>query len=372
MASSVPNRGWRRLFAAATLSLLGGSVGACEEPVPPDPAPVVWEGERIEIATHDELLACGGSFDYLDDFVFALQDDHGLEWGGTPIRYYMLTSEELAALDFCPPGARCIKDHRVYTDVAVDLHEMVHAIRSESLGQPLPGITYFEEGLAVLYDPETRTEDPSLDVYAGLESIADLNEYMSARHYGVAGHFTRFLVDTYGIEGHVAFVQAQASVGTVAELEVTFEETTGEPFAGVVDEYRAQYPLCSDLARTRHLLECAQPPVQPDGNSLRVEYELSCDDPEVLGPVGGRMWRSFTIEVITPGRYRFTNGISPFDFQLEVVDCDRGCLTDVDIAVQSPGTIFDQPELSAGRYLVRLSREVDAPGRAGIDISGFQ
>lgn len=84
------------------------------------------------------------------------------------------------------------------------------------------------------------------------------------------------------------------------------------------------------------------------------------------------MWRSFTIEVITPGRYRFTNGISPFDFQLEVVDCDRGCLTDVDIAVQSPGTIFDQPELSAGRYLVRLSREVDAPGRAGIDISGFQ
>lgn len=370
MTSRTERHGRQRATTLVAIALCG-SGGACQEPAPPDPAPVVWEGERVEIAAHDELLACGGSFSYLDAFVAALHDDMGLEWGGTPVRYYMLSPDELAELGFCPSEARCIYEHRVYSDRALDLHELVHATRAEALGQPLPGITYFEEGLAVLYDTETRTEATSLDVYEGLESISDLNGYMSAGHYGVAGHFTRFLVDTYGMEDHAGFVEAQESVRTVADVEQTFEDVLGESLPSVVDEYRAEYPLCSDLARTRHLLECAQPPVVPDAGSIRVEYELACDDPEVLGPVEGRMWRSFTIEVAEPGRVRFTNAIAPFDFQLEVVDCESGCLTDVDLAVESPGTIFSNPELSPGRYLVRLSRSVDAPGRAGIDISGL-
>jgi hypothetical protein len=346
-------------------------VASCADDIgPPDPAPVVWVGEHIELATNGEATACGGSWEYLDAFVGAALDDMGLEAEG-PFRYYFLTTEELESVndDSMPTGSRFAQGRRVYTNLPVDTHELVHALRHDAVRNPLPGVTFFEEGLAVLYQKNTRTVD-SDDVIAALESIPNLRDYMGFEYYGVAGHFTRFLAGEHGIEAVVAFVDDQGGARTIGDLDVLFTEHFSEGLETTVERYRSDYPSCSHFARTRHIVECSQPPVEPVEQAIDVSYELACDDPDVLGPVDGMMWRSFTFEVTRADRYDLFNAVMPFDFTMELVDCDRGCLG-IDLATPGIGTIYTTPDLEPGRYLVRLSRPVDSPGRVGIDIGLF-
>jgi hypothetical protein len=347
------------------------SASCVEEFVSPDPAPVVWVGEHLELATNGDAVACGGSREYLDAFVGAALDDMGLAAQG-PFRYYYLTDEELESLDsmgLAPPGARFAHGKWVYTNVAVDTHELVHAVRHGAVSHPLPGVTFFEEGLAVLYQVEMEAVDAERDVMAALQSVPDLRDYIAGKHYGVAGHFTRFLVNEHGIEAVVAFVDDQGGARTIDDIDVLFTEHFGESLEAAVERYHSGYPSCSHLARTRHAVECSQPPVQPVDGAIDVSYELTCDDPDVLGPVDGWMWRSFTFDVTKAGRYDLFNATMPFDFIMEMVDCDRGCLG-VDWRT-SGGSFFTSPELEPGRYLVRLSRPVDSPGRVGIGIDSF-
>jgi hypothetical protein len=345
------------------------AAGCADDPSPPDPAPVVWVGEHVELATNGEAVACGGSWEYLDAFVAAAVDDMGLE-AGDPNRYYFLTSEELDALDFCPPGTRCVEDGLVYTDRAIDTHELLHAVRHAAVAFPLPGATFFEEGLSVMYQQHPRSLDSEQDVIAALESTPGLQGYMPSEYYGVAGHFTRFLAGEHGVEAVTAFVDDQGGTRTISDLDTLFDDHFGESLYTTLERYRSDYPSCSPLARTRHAVECSRPPVEPEDQAISVSYELTCDDPDVLGPFDGRMWRSFTFDVTKAGRYDLFNGIMPFDFTMEIVDCDRGCLG-VDIKTLGEGSIFITPVLDPGRYLVRLSRPVDSPGRVGISIGLF-
>jgi hypothetical protein len=252
----------------------------------------------------------------------------------------------------------------------VDTHELVHALRHDAVRYPLPGATFFEEGLAVLYQVSMETVDADRDVMAALRSVANLRDYMGFEYYGLAGHFTHFLAGEHGIEAVVAFVDDQAGARTIDDLDVLFTEHFGESLQAAVDRYRSEYPSCSHFARTRHAVECSQPPVQPVDGAIDISYELACDDPHVLGPIDGWMWRSFTFDVTRADRYELFNIAMPFDFTMEIVDCDRGCLG-IDGSTPGIGSIYTNPELEPGRYLVRLSRPVDSPGRVGVHIDSF-
>jgi hypothetical protein len=354
--------------AAAACCVL--AVGCVEERTLPDPAPVVWVGERLELATNGEMMECGGNREYLDAFVGAALDDMGLETD-TPIRYYLLTPEELreASDGWALLGARFASRNHAYTNVAVDTHELVHAIRHAAIGYPLPGVTFFEEGLAVMYQKDWESLGSSRDVMEALHATPGLREYMPFEHYGTAGHFTQFLSGEHGVEAVAAYVGDQAGARNVEDLEVLFADRFGEPLAVEAQRYREEYPRCRHLARTRHVVECSQPPVQRGEHAINVSYELACDDPDVLGPVDGRMWRSFTFDITTAGGYSLMNGIMPFDFSIELVDCDRGCLGIDDWT--DYGAFYWTPHLEPGRYLVRLSREIDSPGRVGVSIGLF-
>lgn len=351
------------LVAACALA-----TGCTDDPSPPDPAPVVWVGEHIELATNGEAVACGGSWEYLDAFVGAALGEMGLA-AGEPSRYYLLTPEELEALDFCPPGTRCAEDGLVYTDRAIDTHELLHAVRHTAVAFPLPGARFFEEGLAVMYQQHPRPLGPDRDVIAALESTPGLQGSLPGEHYGLAGHFTRFLAVEHGIEAVVAFVDDQAGIQTIDDLDTLFADHFHESLYTAVERYRSDYPSCSHLARTRHVVECTQPPVEPVDRAIHMSYELACDAPDVLGPIDGRMWRSFTFDVTEAGTYDLYNATMPFDFTMEIIDCDRGCLGP-DWRTEG-GSFFTSPDLEVGRHLVRLSRAMDSPGRVGIGIGGF-
>lgn len=353
--------------AMASLALAFG----CSEPfVPPDPAPVVWVGEHVELATHGEVDECGGSREYIDAFVGAVLDDMGLEAEGK-VRYYLLTDDELDEVGLEPRNARHALDGRVYTNVTVDTHELTHAARHLAVGFPPPGVTFFEEGLAALYQIDSLPLDPDRDVMAALRSVSDLRDNMEYEHYGVAGHFTSFLVSEHGIEPVVAFVDDQAGVTTLAQLETLFAEHFSESLEGAIERYRSDYPSCFHLARTRHPVECSRPPVEPDEDGyINIRYDLTCDDPEALGPVGGWMWRSFTFDVTRADGYDVSNAIMPFDFTAELVDCARGC--DGSYTWSDTGVFLWAPDLEPGRHLVRFTRPVEQPGPVTIGMGRFE
>ncbi len=74
-------------LAALTAGLL---ICGCEDAAPPDPAPVVWEGEHLEFATNGEAAPqCGGTLPFLDAFVGMAASEMGLN-PKAPVRYYLL------------------------------------------------------------------------------------------------------------------------------------------------------------------------------------------------------------------------------------------------------------------------------------------
>lgn len=378
-----------RLPAHIAVSL--GVIGACGEPAPPpDPAPVVWSGEWIEIATNGGVRECGGSREFLDRFASRVIEDQGLDIPpGERARLYVLTPEELRELGFCPPGTVCSYGRFAYTDVAIDKHETVHAVRGLRYGPRLVGPTFFEEGLATLYGKRgTVVDDQPRDVYAALDAPADgLRGWMPTRWYPVSADFLGFLSHESSLAEIVWLVEHLENANTVGDVAETVEAQTGESLDSLAARFEQDYPACSPVSRTRYVVECEQNPMVFDEfGQLEPMAELSCEMDNVLGPLDGRMWTSFTFSVEQEGDIQFraplADGGSDQPLaskcpgtELEVVDCDRGCLADPNLYVpwwkglNGPGSFDDEVRhFLPGKYLVRLSREVDDPGLACVGI----
>ncbi|MEM6294575.1 MAG: hypothetical protein AAGA54_25095 [Myxococcota bacterium] len=370
------------MFAAAVLA-------SCETTVVvPDPAPVVWSGRRVEIATNGSAVECGGSRAFLDRFAGALIDEQGLELEDEQkARIYLLTPEELEELEFCPPGTVCGYGRFAYTDQALDKHELVHAVRGAAYGAELPGPTLFEEGLATLYGGSRGPgEAEERDVFAGLDAAEDgLNGRVSTRWYPVGADFMDFLARTSSYRVLSEFLEDLVGASQSGDVAVPFEERFGASFDESVVRFQTDFPVCTEISRTRLLVECAEDPLPFDENGrLEPVFDLHCDDDKVLGPFEGKMWRTFTFEIETsqPIHFQAPYGVEGDDLsaacprtELEVVDCERGCLADPELYVpwwsgaNGPASFTQETrQFEPGRYVVRLSRDVDDPGPACAEI----
>lgn len=363
----------RRLLPAALLATVG-----CTEPTAPDPAPVVWSGQRIEVATHGNVLECGGSRAYLDAFAESVIAELEINAADDQrARIYLLEPAELDALDFCPPGARCVYAERAYTDLAVDKHELLHALRGLEYGDSLPGPIFFEEGLATLYEDDGVGLPEDRDVFAGLESgSAGLRDRLELWWYGLAADFVAFLSREANMQTVARFLDASDAAQTVPDLEQVFEEQFGESLAEAAARYDEGTPRCTPFGRTRHVVECSEEPTPIPGE---VSFDLECAAGDVVGPMEGMMWRSFTFEVDEEALLLLrapVEGEAPFlqprcsGFTMQVTDCDRGCVSEIDIAEPRDGedVVEEAMNFSPGRYVVRLSRPVDDPGEACVEI----
>ena len=150
-------------------------------------------------------------------------------------------------------------------------------------------------------------------------------------------------------------------------------------------EISESYPACTRASRTRFLVEGAQGPIPFDKGRMEPTFDLDCDGEFTLGPLDGKMWTSFTFEVEEATNLRLQ---APFatdsddlalacpSTELEVIDCARGCLADPDLYIpwwsgaNGPGSFTDETRaFQPGRYLVRLSRDVDDPGPSCVRIT---
>lgn len=355
--------------------------GGCQEVELPDPAPVVWTGDNIEFATRGDVAQCGGSLRFMDDFVGRVLGEMDLESEVLP-RIYLVPDEVLD--DLCD-YERCSWAHNVYTNQGVDTHELVHALRSSTDADEvnLPGISFFEEGLAVLYQHDTHHVLHGQDVEEAL-SINPINEKIGVREYGIAGHFSRYLSDTVSTARLADFVGEQGGATTLADITHIYEEKFDESLEAASVRYQAEYPPCESFAVARHPVECAQDPIPFSEGRFELNFDLSCSDDDAIGPFHDRMWKTFTFDIEEEQELWIRSPqddigfVTCRDFKIELIDCNLGCTGPHGVSPneEQGDSPDDWPNtgglLGPGRYLLRLSRPVDNPGPVCIVAGPFE
>src|SRR5690606_36031126 len=84
-----------------------------------------------------------------------------------------------------------------------------------------------------------------------------------------------------------------------------FERALGLSLDEAIDDYEAEWSYCNVEATQSWFYECSQPAVVlPAGEPMQFDLDISCADPEVIGPSSlvftdrvPRIWRDITVEL---------------------------------------------------------------------------
>lgn len=317
-----------------------------------DKPPIVWKGEHLRFGTNeDPARLCGGTLPYLDRYAGHLRGRLG--GPAEPVNFYWIPDDQARA-PYCSVVA-CTNARSVFSAVAPDEHELVHAIhyRDHVAARPL------EEGFAELYgdDADIRPRVAG-DIDALLRT--DPGTAVSALHYPLAGHFVSFLAVEFGEERLERFAVASNLRDPYDQTAATFTEVFGQSLESAIETYESSYPVCQHLAYRDNGFDCAgeATPVSTSGTSLTVT--LDCSDAQVIGPRYGERWTKRVIEVSQAGVHRLTatktGGTT--GGRVRVTRCGAGCadapnVTTVSVPAGSERTV--SACLPAGRHVVRFA-----------------
>ena len=217
-------------------------------------------------------------------------------------------------------------------------HETSHAVIHQVWGGSAP---FFAEGLAesltrtLIY---TNSADEPAPVGDTLDGPAKQVDYVEA------ARFTRFLIDTRGLDAYKElFTGADGRSG--AEIRELFAEVYGEDFAALEAEYLSGPPRCP-----YQLDLCDAQSVERVDDVWSVEFTASCDDPEFYGSVSSEdlnLGTQRSIDIVTAGRYRMRSSAP-----VVVIRCG-GCDVQDDNPVRFP--VLDlQIDLDAGLHTLEF------------------
>ncbi|MEM9459663.1 MAG: hypothetical protein AAGF11_36130 [Myxococcota bacterium] len=123
--------------------------------------------------------------------------------------------------DHCGEGpSGCYTNGEIHTLWQALEHEIVHAVAAP-LGRPEP---LWTEGIAEALSNRTRVGHETVDAQLGLEDSRQVN-------YSTAGHFTRWLLEEYGVDGLRALAR-----------ERSFEDAYGLNLTDTIADYEARAP----------------------------------------------------------------------------------------------------------------------------------
>ena len=312
--------------------------------------PLEYETEHLELGADFPL--CRGNLDRYEHVVTTLEDaldttlDHKVE-------VYIWDSREVDAPGWCDEGlAGCYRNGKVFSEVFAVEHELVHAV-VDSFGRPSP---FWSEGAAeALQVDRTRfgISEPSTSV--DKTSPSSVN-------YASAGHFSRWLLETYGIELYRELLRSSQHGREALEsvYGLSFTDAEAAYFEQAAHSYGA-YISCEEL-----------PLAQLDGQSWSESIEIDCAEPGTYGTSEGL----FSRRVVTITE-RASYAISASAPQLVINRCPDG---DYDEApsLDDTGQYGDLPEYtdvwrSGYAQLLDGSGEVTtldlAPGRYQLAVS---
>ncbi|MDC0720683.1 hypothetical protein [Nannocystis bainbridge] len=355
----------------AGLLVVGGGCRDRERP------PIVWAGEHVQVGTDLDLDAwCPGTLTLLDSHTALLKEmfdapaDH-------VVTYYLYPSPISDRI--CPkPSTACYlpdEGAAVTTDL-FNLHEIVHAVQWAHGGMP----HVFDEGAATYWGG--RGHGAGAEDARGLQfrSLIDnaWSEGLGSRGYWLAAKFTSYLIHANGLESYVALLKATSWDQSRANFEKTFDQAMGMTLDDAISDYEAELEwwYCDAPATQYWFHGCAQPgDVLPTGETTHFDLDISCADPEVVGPSSHaspdgtlRIWRDITLELTSTDQ--FITFDAPQDGEPSTVLVElKPCTTDCSLALTETvrlnpgpdGTEFS-PSVLPGRYVLRVSRAAEDPG----------
>jgi hypothetical protein len=255
------------------LLVLGLLAPACEQRLPE----FRYETEHLRIATDFDEPLCRGDLDHYESVITRLEvvldttvDEQ------TDVYLWDLTKP---VPDWCSlenaSGCYNRDEGALYADQASIGHELVHVVIA-SIGSPT---AFWNEGAATSlqvnrsYFSEGKPSD-NLDLEA---------PYLD---YHAAGHFSRWLFETYGVELYRALLRAPGS--SRAAFEQTYEMTIEQ----AQELYFAQAPYSYGA-----FMGCDDPELAQVGDGQWSEtIDIDCDKPHVYGgPLGMAAHRVLTI-----------------------------------------------------------------------------
>jgi hypothetical protein len=365
----------RPILALCAVAL---GIPACEASHPVDESwleerpPITWRGEYVEFGTDVETTVCPATLPLLDEYMASaaarLRSDATF-----PIAYYYL-AEDLTHYGFlCPEGSLGCAGREggrpvVGSRVPSLKHELIHAAMSSS---PFHH-RVLEEGLAVYLgtDLQRMGEAEPSDIRAAFASVDGNGEQLPEELYPVAGHFVSFLVDKYGLEDTVAFVDATETKMTLDELAELSLEHLGRDVRTDLDEYEAAGSGCEADRFSPMWFECehtsASIPIfacDAGEEPMPIEVVLACGG-EASGVQDGKIWKDILIdlpELAFPIIYLYEG--HPVEFVIR--SCGSGCSTPfarVFSNSEEPGPLLPGVELAPGLHVIRIIKPIEAEG----------
>lgn len=253
------------------LLVLGLLAPACEQPLPK----FQYETQHLRIATDFDEPLCRGDLDHYESVITRLEDVLGTNVEGRTDVYLWDLSTPLPGWCSLENAGGCYSDGVVYADQTTLAHELVHVVIA-SLGHPT---VFWNEGAAMSLQVDRSY------LYEGKPSD-NLDLDAPYLDYHAAGHFSRWLFETYGVELYRALLRAPGSAREAFEqaYDMTVEQAQELYFAQAPYSYGA-------------FMACDYPELPQVGEMhWSQDIDIDCDEPHVYGgPLGMAALRVLTI-----------------------------------------------------------------------------
>ena len=242
-----------------------------------------YETEHLRVGTQFDEPLCRGTLDHLESVVTTLE----MTLGTSVERPIEVSRESSVNPGWCADDTAraCHNDGAVYSDLDSLEHELVHAVVA-TMGDPAP---FWSEGTAVALESE-RT------LFGLVAPLDDLDAKDSfAVNYRSAGHFSRWLQETHGLQRYRELLRAKGSAREV------FEQTYDFSLADAQAQFYAEAPYSYGV-----LVACEHPELEQSGDlSWSETFDVDCDAADIHSTERGM--GAFRVLTITQrGHYAFS------------------------------------------------------------------
>jgi hypothetical protein len=366
----VPRAGPRAGRAAgrrASIALFTLLLGACDGELPRF-GTLQYEGDDFEVWASDGLSACEGTHAYTEAWLSGFRERMGPHAKPQHHVFNWVDDEDLVDVPCSTLGAcAASQENVIYSTRVPHEHEIVHVELDMQNAPPV-----LSEGAAEAFGTDQSPIELTHDVVEQL--LAEIGTIPLER-YPAAGRFTRYLIDTYGLDAWIEIVRASPEEAARFGIERAFLDVLGERVTDVLADFETS-PACSTAQWRYYDYECGAHPLTDwvDASRWEASVDLSCDDEAAIGPQDDAFWTVQAFEIEEPGTYELTGHASE-GATFELVPCARSCFTDAEGSSEIPphlGTAWHDLdafplELQAGRYWFRIEQSVNE--RATVSLS---
>lgn len=335
------------------LLLVLASTLACEDP--DTPQSLYYDGAHLEVWASDGLEACNGTFPYMEAWLSAFRDRVGRPDSEVRHTFYWLSPEEFEASP-CVDAVACAfpRSDVIYSSVVPEEHELVH---TELEGRP-PSL--LREGAAETFGCAGYY---NLANDSSIASLADERQ-IPGPAYQVAGRFSRFLIDRFGVDAYLDLYTGLDGVEGRAGLAAGVADILGVELSSLVEDFE-QRPTCKLEAWRFYDVECSVLPLTPwhDPDRWSTTVDLACDAPDVIGPRSGAVWARRALHIAHADRYTLSVESDDPSVVATISSCEAACVREGPTVVTIPAATVSRPttlELDAGRHWLRIEQAADS------------